>query len=185
MRERKLKAPTEERLIRSALHYLERYSTSEANLRRVLERKVLKACRALDLDPAEHSGMIDRVVARFVGNGLVNDRTFAETKIAGLRRRGGSARKIAAQLGAKGVDRDTIDLVLETDETSDLEAARVFARRRRLGPFRTKERTERRDRDLAAMCRAGFDFETARQVIDAQDLPEDAQEEDQEPGASD
>ncbi|WP_269582080.1 regulatory protein RecX [Roseibium sp. Sym1] len=169
----KFKAPTEERLRRSALHYLERYATSETNLRRVLERKVLRACVALELDPADFSDMIESVVESCVRIGLVNDRTYAETKVAGLRRRGGSARKIEAQLAAKGVDRDMIETVLQDDTHTDEDAARVFARRRRLGPYRTTDkRAERRDKDLAAMCRAGFAFETARRIIDATDAAE-------------
>jgi regulatory protein len=169
----KYKPPTEERLRRSALHYLERYATSESNLRRVLERKVLKACMALELDPGDFSDMIEAVVDSCMRIGLVDDRTYAETKVAGLRRRGGSARKIEAQLAAKGVDRAMIETVLQNDESSDEDAARVFARRRRLGPYRTSgKRAERRDKDLAAMCRAGFAFETARRVIDATDSEE-------------
>mgnify|MGYP000465861500 CR=1 FL=1 len=161
------RAPTQDRLIRSALHYLERYASSEANLRRVLERKVLKACRALELDPAEFTGMIDTVVETCRRNALVDDRSYAETKAASLRRRGGSRRKIEAQLSAKGVDRDTIEAVFQDEDRSDSDAAVVFARRRRLGPFRKTGRVERRDKDLAAMCRAGFSFETARRVIDS------------------
>ncbi|GAB4536577.1 MAG: regulatory protein RecX [Roseibium sp.] len=160
------KVPTQDRLTRSALHYLERYASSEANLRRVLERKVLKACLALGLDPAEFSGIIDTVVETCRRNTLVDDRTYAETKAAGLRRRGGSRRKIEAQLAAKGVDRNTIAAVLANEDRSDDDAALIFARRRRLGPFRKTGRGERRDKDLAAMCRAGFSFETARRVID-------------------
>lgn len=164
------KQPTEDRLIKSALHYLERYATSAANLRKVLERKVLKACMSLELDPADYADLIDAVVEKCVLTGLVNDKTYAETKIAGLRRRGGSTRKIEAQLAAKGVDRETIHTVLAQDERSDEEAARIFARRRRLGPYRTtRTRDDRRDKDLAAMCRAGFSFEIARKVIDADD----------------
>jgi regulatory protein len=55
----------------------------------------------------------------------------------------------------------------EAGET-DLRAALRFAKRRRLGPFRTpKERATRRERDLAALGRAGFSYEVARAVVDA------------------
>lgn len=164
------KPPTPERLTRSALHYLERYASSRSNLRRVLERKVNKACQALELDPDDFGYMIDTVLETVTRNGLVDDAAYAETKTASLRRRGGSRRKIEAQLAAKGVDRDTIDAVLNKDDHSDEDAARTFARRRRLGPFRTTgSRDERRERDLAAMCRAGFSFEIAKRIIDAKD----------------
>ena len=47
-------------------------------------------------------------------------------------------------------------------------AAAALARRRRLGPFRpAKDRKDRRARDLAAMARAGFDYDLAKKVIDA------------------
>jgi regulatory protein len=52
---------------------------------------------------------------------------------------------------------------------AELRAALRYARRRRLGPFRLEGRAERRDRDLAALGRQGFDYETARRVIDCQD----------------
>jgi len=164
------KPPTIERLTRSAVHYLERYSSSESNLRKVLERRVLKACRHHDLDPSDFAGMIDTVVRKCTGSGLVDDRTYAETKTASLRRRGGSRRKIEAQLAHKGVDRETIQAALDSGNVSEEEAASVYARRRRLGPFRKDaDRQARRERDLAAMCRAGFSFDMALRVIDAAD----------------
>ena len=169
----KYKLPSEERLKRSAVHYLERYASSSANLRRVLERKVLKACQSHERDPADFADMIDAVVEKCVGTGLVNDQAYAETKTASLRRRGGSKRKIEAQLAAKGVDRQTIEDVVQDDPEAELEAAFRFARRRRLGPYRSRTGTSRdpqlqRDKDLAAMCRAGFSFDHARQVIDTE-----------------
>lgn len=162
------KLPTVERLTRSAVHYLERYSSSQNNLRKVLERRVLKACRHHGQDPADFSGMIDKVLKKCVDSGLVNDRTYAETKTASLRRRGGSRRKIEAQLTQKGVDRDTTRSVLDDGAGTEEEAADAYARRRRLGPFRNAaDRAARREKDLAAMCRAGFSFDIAVRVIDA------------------
>ncbi|WP_421983100.1 regulatory protein RecX [Roseibium sp.] len=162
------KLPTVERLTRSAVHYLERYSSSQNNLRKVLERRILKACRHHGLDPADFSGMIDKVLKKCVDSGLVNDRAYAETKTASLRRRGGSRRKIEAQLAQKGVDRDTIRSVLDDGAGTEEEAAGAYARRRRLGPFRNAaDRAARREKDLAAMCRAGFSFDIAVRVIES------------------
>ncbi len=164
------KLPTEERLVRSAVHYLERYASSAGNLRKVLERKVFKACTEHERDPQDFAPLIDAVVEKCSRTGLLNDLAYAETKTASLRRRGSSRRKIEAQLSAKGVDRNIIRSVLEDDHQSDFDAARIFARRRRLGPFRTDANREaRRDKDLAALCRAGFSYEIARHIIDASD----------------
>jgi regulatory protein len=62
-----------------------------------------------------------------------------------------------------------LDEELHTDPRQrEWKAAIALARRRRLGPYRAaKDRQECRARDLAAMARAGFDYDVARKVIDA------------------
>lgn len=172
--------PTEERLTRQALAYLERYATSLANLRLVLERKVARAARHHGTDANAYAPMIDAVLDKCSRSGIVNDRSFAETKLASLRRKGASTRKIAAHLGAKGVARQMIDAVLDQDETSDVSAARRFAQRRRLGPWRKGHADEnpetRRDKDrkdMAAMCRAGHSISAARAALQDEERLED------------
>ena len=57
----------------------------------------------------------------------------------------------------------------EVGTDAELAAAVRLAQRKRLGPFRPAAlRAGHRDRDLAAMARAGFDYATARRVIDAE-----------------
>ena len=166
--QRKYKLPTEERLTRAAVHYLERYSSSAENLRAVLGRKVKRAATSNGRSPEEFRDIVDRVVEKCRRSGMVDDRTYAETKLAGLRRRGRSKRQIEAALASKGVDRALIASVVERDDTSELEAARTYARRRRLGPWRTQgQREDSREKDMAALCRAGYSFEIARKVVDA------------------
>jgi regulatory protein len=155
-------------LQRAAMAYLERYSSSAENLRRVLRRKVDKRCRLRGEDPAEFHDTIDEVVARSLRSGLIDDTRYAEARVASLRRRGGSARAIQAKLSAKGIDRSTIAAALEGEEGDEEQAARAFARRRKLGPFRPGERAPYRDKDLAAMARAGFRFDVARGVIEGE-----------------
>lgn len=161
-------------LQRAAMSYLERYASSAENLRRVLRRKADKRCRLRGEDPAEFHEMIDEVVAKSLKIGLIDDTRYAEARVATLRRRGGSARAIQAKLSAKGINRSTIAAALEGEEGDEQEAARAFARRRRLGPFRPGERAPYRDKDLAAMARAGFRFDVARDVIDAESTEDEA-----------
>jgi regulatory protein len=156
-------------LERAAMAYLERYASSSENLRRVLRRKVDKRCRLRGEDPAEFQEMIDEVVAKSLRTGLIDDTRYAEARVATLRRRGGSARAIQAKLSAKGVDRSAIAAALEGGEEDDEEkAAHALARRRKLGPYRPGERGPYRDKDLAALARAGFRFDIVRQVIDGE-----------------
>jgi regulatory protein len=153
-------------LQRAAMAYLERYSSSAENLRRVLRRKVDKRCRLRGEDPSEFHDAIDEVVAKSLRIGLIDDTRFAEARVATLRRRGGSARAIQAKLSAKGLDRSTIAAALDGEEGNEEKAALAFARRRKLGPFRPGERAPYRDKDLAALARAGFRFDLARRIVD-------------------
>ncbi|KMO33178.1 RecX family transcriptional regulator [Methylobacterium variabile] len=164
-------------LERAALYYLERYGASAEMLRRVLRRRVETRCRLRGEAPGDFAEMVEAVVARALGAGLVDDAAFAAAKVRSLRRRGGSARAIGAKLAAKGVDRDTVGAALAEEAgaegSSEDQAARAYARRRRLGPFRPEAaRAAARERDLAAMARAGFALSLARRVIDG-DLEDD------------
>jgi len=167
------KPVTKERLERIALHYLERFASSAENLRRVLLRRVDRSARLHGTDAAEGAQWVDALVERYRRSGLLDDRAYAEAKTQSLRRRGASARMVRQKLGAKGVDADTVAAALDAaGGADDLAAAFAYARRRRLGPFGpAASRKDRRQRDMAALARAGYDYDTARKVIDAR--PED------------
>ncbi len=171
---RKLTAPY---LENAALHYLKRFAATEAGLRRVLMRKVERSLRAQagegaadGVDRAQAQVWIDELVQKLVRNGLVNDASFAEQKAQSLRASGRSARVIALKLRMKGVPdplaaQQLGEVVAEVPEE---DAARTWAKKKRLGPFRKDvDRRAQRQRDLAAMVRAGFPFDIARRVIDA------------------
>ncbi len=167
---------TAQYLQNAATFYLERYPTTAEGLRRVLQRRVKKAER-LDAPVMENVGRaIEEIVAKFVDAGVIDDKAFAQTKARALHRRGTSTRLTRQKLRMVGVDSDTLDEAmhaldqeLDTDPRQrEWKAAVALARRRRLGPFRaSKDRKEKRDRDLAAMARGGFDYDLARKVIDA------------------
>ncbi len=164
---------TPDYLQRAAMHYLERYAAPAAQLRRVLQRKVVMSCRYHGGEPAAFDGLLDEVVARCVSSGLVDDNRFAEARAASLRRRGQSSRAVAAKLGAKGVDRELIAEHSAATEEEELAAARKSAQRKRLGPWSRKDRLLNRQKDLAALARAGFSMQIARAVIDGTGEGED------------
>lgn len=176
--ERKRRQPkpaTQERLRKAALYYIDRYATSAEHLKSVLMRRVSRSARLHETDQQEGQTWIDEIVADLVNRKLIDDTAFAETRAISLHRGGASKRKIAMALRAKGVGSDDIDGALrsleETHANAEFSAACNYARRRRFGPWRNAdERTDRRDRDLAAMARAGFGFQMAQRVIDAPDI---------------
>jgi regulatory protein len=164
-------------LQKAAMAYLERYPSTAEGLRRVLDRRVRKAKMAEAPVVVDVERVIAGIVARFVAAGVIDDKAFAQTKARSLHRRGTSSRLTLQKLKLAGIDSETLDEAmagldqeLDTDpRRREWRAAVTLARRRRLGPFRQKERKEHRNRDLAAMARGGFDYALARKVIDAAD----------------
>lgn len=161
----------------AALYYLQRYATSAANLRRVLMGKVDRSARAHGTDPEEGARLVDGLIARYREAGLLDDAVYAAGRTRSLNRRGDSPRLIRAKLARKGVAAEDVDQAL-ADLAEDVgDPARVaavaLAKRRRLGPFRLPDaRAAFRDKDMAAMARAGFPYQIAREVIDAESADE-------------
>jgi regulatory protein len=163
----------------AAAFYLERYPSTAEGLRRVLQRRVRRAELAEAPIMTGVQQAIEAIVAKFVAAGAIDDRAFAQTKARALHRRGTSTRLTRQRLRHAGVDDATLDQAmagldqeLHADpRRREWQAATALARRRRLGPYRTADdRKEHRQRDLAAMARAGFAYDLARKVIDAKDV---------------
>jgi len=166
----------------AALYYLQRFDGTAAHLRRVLANKVRRAAAhpQAEIDVEAAAAWIDTVVAKMVRLGYVDDARTARTKARGLFARGTPPGAIRRRLALAGVGEEDAEAALaalaeEEGEGRDLTlaAAVTLARRRRLGPYRVAEdRTERRDKDMAVLARAGFGYETARRVVDAPDAAE-------------
>ncbi|MFL5319346.1 MAG: regulatory protein RecX [Myxococcaceae bacterium] len=155
----------------AALFHLKRYSTSVKQLRRVLLRKTARSMRHHGGDKAQATGWIDELLVKLQRNGLLNDESFAKNRAHSLRASGKSSRMITMKLREKGVSSEHVQHAVKdaTSEVSEEDAAFRHAQRRRLGPYRAAAlRKERREKDLAALARAGFSFAIARKVIDSQ-----------------
>jgi regulatory protein len=162
---------TAEALERAATHYLERYASSRENLRRVLMRRVWRAAHAGTIETAAGQALVDAVIERYAASGLLDDKSYAEHKAAGLVRAGASRHQIRGKLRQKGVASEAIDGAiagLEREGANDTAAACAFIRRRRLGPYRpAATHGTFRLKDLAALARAGFGFDLAKRLLTA------------------
>lgn len=164
----------------SAVYYLQRFDSTAENLRRVLERKVRRATAhpEANIDFEQATTWIQDVVEKMQRLGYVDDSRTARIKARGMLGRGTAPGMIRKKLQMAGAAHEAIDdamqeLLDDNGENISLKAAVNLAKRRRLGPFRPDEqRLERRDKDLAALARSGFDFDTARQIIDAETVDE-------------
>jgi regulatory protein len=144
-----------------ALRYVGRFATTRSKLRSYLARKLRERGWAGQGD-ADTAAVADRLAEL----GYVDDAAYALARTRSLSGRGYGARRVRQSLQAAGVgeaDRAPAD---ELAEAERVEAALRFARRRRLGPFAhaPAERDER-ERQIAAMIRAGHSFGLARAIV--------------------
>lgn len=158
-----------------ALSYLARFATSSAKLEAYLWRKIRERGVAEDGDPID----VGAVVARMVELRYVDDEAYARARSSGLLRRGYGARRVDQALRAAGIEEE-LRADAAPDERSARAAALAFARKRGFGPFggcagagEPIDRA-RREKQIAAMVRAGHDFATARQMVYAEQA-EDAE----------
>ncbi|KAB7646436.1 regulatory protein RecX [Polymorphobacter fuscus] len=153
-----------------ALGYAARYATTAAKLRRYLVRKLGERLWT-PADPPD----IEALVLRLTSLGYVDDRAYAAAKQRDLTARGFGAGRVRGALSAAGVSRDDAGAVMAPEDGAPWDPyapAIAFARRRRFGPFaRDGAGTDpaRRQREMAAMARAGHDFGVARRVLAAVD----------------
>ena len=148
-----------------AVGYAARYATTAAKLRRYLEGKL----RERVWTPAEAPD-VTGLVTRITALGYVDDRAYAASKQRDLAARGFGAGRVRGALSAAGVSRDDVSAVLAPEDGAVVDPyapAVAFARRRRFGPFARDGASDpaRRNRELAAMARAGHDFGVARRVL--------------------
>ncbi|MDV7338174.1 RecX family transcriptional regulator [Terasakiella sp. A23] len=170
---------TAQSLRNAALRYIDRFATSRENLRQVLMRRVHKSHYHHDTSVQDGIDWVEDILNKLEKANFINDKTYAEGRASALHRKGTSLRVIRMKLVEKGVSEDDINYALdalrEETESPDLErdAAIALARRRRLGPWRLPEKREAlKEKDLAAMARAGFSYDLARDIIEAE-TPED------------
>jgi regulatory protein len=172
---------TESSLRNIALNYLHRYASSKENLKSVLKRRVMRSAWFYEIDIKEASVWIETLVEQLDKSGIVDDQAYAEGRMRALFRLGVSPKSISQRLGQKGVNSNLIQQVISElyTKTTDpnLSAAKNLVKRRRLGPYRqSNKREERQYKDLAAVARAGFDFQTAYKVIYAESIEDLEQE---------
>ncbi|MDR3529511.1 MAG: regulatory protein RecX [Rhodopila sp.] len=160
-------------LHQAALSHLARYAATEAGLRRVLTRRLDRWAR-MQPDPdtatpaiAAARDAIEGVIGRLVKAGAVSDTGFAEGRAKSLIRAGKSSRSVQARLIAKGVGTEIARAASATDTETELAAALVLARKRRIGPYRTDDDADAavRMKEMGLMARAGFSREIVEQAL--------------------
>ncbi len=160
------------RLEELALAYVARFATSAGKLRAYLRRKLRERGFAEGEEPD-----VEALVSKFVERGYVDDEAYGRAKANDLASRGYGARRVEQTLRAAGIGDDLRD-ALAPGEGKRRQAALLLARKRGFGPFGRalnagpEEERKLKEKRLAAMVRAGHDFDHARHVIEARSVEE-------------
>lgn len=150
------------RLEELALAYVARFATTRAKLEVFLARKLRERGWADEAPP-----QVAELAARFESAGYIDDEAYARAKAGSLLRRGYGKRRVDQALGHAGVDEAIRDAMPFGDQ--DLRTAALsLARKRRFGPF-GQQPLDRpvREKQIAAMLRAGHSMEHVLALIDA------------------
>ena len=152
------------RLEELALAYVARFATSAAKLEGYLRRKLRERGWEGEGEPP-----VAGLVERFVAAGYVDDAAFARARTGSLLRRGYGARRIGQALHAAGIA-DEVREGVRAGIDEQRRAALALAVKRRFGPFGTQlpDRAAR-ERQLAALLRAGHPLDMARALVEAAD----------------
>lgn len=175
---RALPAPLDTaRLQELALAYVARFATTSAKLERYLSRKIRE--RGWNDDDGKQTDSrpdLAQIAAHFVELGYIDDEAYARSRSGGLLRRGFGPRRVSQDLQAAGIN-EQVRNDLAPGEAAIRKAALAMARKRRFGPFANadpsldpKQALARKQKQIAAMLRAGHGFETASAIMNAPDV---------------
>jgi len=159
-----------------ALSYVGRFATTGAKLEAYLARKVRERGLAEDGDGRSVELDIPGLVEQFVERGYVDDDAYARSKSRDLTARGYGARRVEQALWVAGVD-EHVRSDNAPGEVEKRRAAVIMATKRRFGPFGGDTGETGLDRKLvekqiAAMLRAGHDFDMVRFIIHSASISE-------------
>jgi regulatory protein len=172
---KRVKPPLTETALRDlALHYAARFATTGARLEAYLARKIKE--RGLAEDPDGRAVLIDipALIARLVELGYVDDNAYARARARDLGARGYGGRRVEQVLRHAGVE-DSLRQAHAPGEAAGRRAAALMAQKKRLGPWHAARDTasdpllqrKAREKAVAAMLRAGHQYDHVRFVLAA------------------
>ena len=171
----KKRAPLDETSLKDlALAYVARFATTAAKLEGYLARKIRERGVAEDDEGRVRDLDVTGLVARLIELGYVDDDAYARSRSRDLTQRGYGKRRVEQALWAAGVEEQARSDNAPS-EAAGRRAAMLLAKKRGFGPFSRGLRDERddldaarkrREKQIAAMLRAGHLYEHVQFILD-------------------
>ena len=152
-----------EKLLKYAIYYLSKYSSSKKNLEYILKKKIRRISNEKKIRFQLYKE-IKIIIDKLEQLKLINDKIYAESKINALLNQVKSKNYIKQYLIRKGVRSEVADeqisLFYEKNQNLEKENALKFAKKRNL--INDKKDYEKK---LAKMARAGFSYEISKEIL--------------------
>ena len=150
-------------LIKYAINYLSKYSSSKKNLEKILKLKIQRSVKEKKERYLLYSH-INLIIEKLESNNLINDQNYTQSKIDLLVSQSKSKSFIYNYLIKKGIESSLIKNEITNYENSnenwEEKSAYNFAKKKRL--LDSKENTEKK---LSKMSRAGFPYYIFKNIL--------------------
>ena len=152
-----------DKLLKYAIYYLSKYSSSKKNLELILKKKIKRLSDEKKIRFQLYNE-IQIIIEKLEKLNLINDQVFVESKIQSLQYQAKSQNYIKQYLLQKGIDKQLIEeqisLFYENNINLEKENALKFAKKRKL-----LDNDQDYQKKLSKMARAGFSYEIAKEIL--------------------
>ena len=152
-----------DKLLKYAIYYLSKYSSSKKNLEFILKKKIRRLSDEKKIRFQLYNE-IQIIIEKLENLNLINDQVFVESKIQSLQYQVKSKNYIKQYLLQKGIDKQLIEeqisLFYENNKNLEKENALKFAKKRNL-----LDNDQDYQKKLSKMARAGFSYDIAKEIL--------------------
>ena len=152
-----------DKLLKYAIYYLSKYSSSKKNLEFILKKKIRRLSDEKKIRFQLYNE-IQIIIQKLEKLNLINDQVFVESKIQSLQYQAKSKNYIKQYLLQKGINKQLIEeqisLFYENNKNLEKENALKFAKKRNL-----IDNDQDYQKKLSKMARAGFSYDIAKEIL--------------------
>ena len=152
-----------DKLLKYAIYYLSKYSSSKKNLEFILKKKIRRLSDEKKIRFQLYNE-IQIIIEKLEKLNLINDQIFVESKIQSLQYQAKSKNYIKQYLLQKGIDKQLIEeqisLFYENNKNLEKENALKFAKKRNL-----INNDQDYQKKLSKLARAGFSYDIAKEIL--------------------
>ena len=152
-----------DKLLKYAIYYLSKYSSSKKNLEFILKKKIRRLSDEKQIRFHLYNE-IQIIIEKLEKLNLINDQVFVESKIQSLQYQAKSQNYIKQYLLKKGIDKQLIEeqisLFYKNNKNLEKENALKFAKKRNL-----INNDQDYQKKLSKLARAGFSYDIAKEIL--------------------